>query len=187
MSRIVDGVIYDTNKNFVAVFKGDPRHALAAANMKLPAEVRADEYIETEHVIILGEMVYRKSRRSGDTAKVFAGLVKDFEESLDGEPSSSDATSDDSKEAGSACAGIAPQYGGFLESLLKNKRRWLRGPHDSSQGLEGNTALKRHARGHIPLLGGRPERGLPIGKDDCINLKIALETSRSLREFLYRS
>lgn len=38
----------------------------------------------------------------------------------------------------------------------------------------------------IPKLTGRPERETAIGNDDIINLKIALETSKTLEEFLER-
>jgi hypothetical protein len=36
----------------------------------------------------------------------------------------------------------------------------------------------------IPFLSGRPERSTAIDLDDCLNLQIALYTSKSLDEFL---
>ena len=36
----------------------------------------------------------------------------------------------------------------------------------------------------IPLFGGRPRRALRIGKDDSLDLKILLNTTRSVEEFL---
>jgi hypothetical protein len=37
---------------------------------------------------------------------------------------------------------------------------------------------------YIPFLGGRPKRETVIGKEDIINLEIALYTSASVQEFL---
>ncbi len=37
---------------------------------------------------------------------------------------------------------------------------------------------------YIPFLGGRPARQMVIGKEDAINLTIALNTSESVEEFL---
>lgn len=39
----------------------------------------------------------------------------------------------------------------------------------------------------IELLKGRPDRQTVIGADDILNLRIALETSRSLEEFIERT
>ena len=36
----------------------------------------------------------------------------------------------------------------------------------------------------IPLFSGRPERDLLIGKDDSLDLKIILNTTESVEEFL---
>jgi hypothetical protein len=38
--------------------------------------------------------------------------------------------------------------------------------------------------GYIPFLEGRPARDTVIGSEDITNLRIALETSRSVQEFL---
>jgi hypothetical protein len=40
--------------------------------------------------------------------------------------------------------------------------------------------------GFIPFLEGRPKRDTVIGKEDIMNLNIALETSKTLEEFLAR-
>jgi hypothetical protein len=40
--------------------------------------------------------------------------------------------------------------------------------------------------GFIPFLEGRPKRDTVIGKEDILNLSIALETSGTLEEFLAR-
>jgi hypothetical protein len=40
--------------------------------------------------------------------------------------------------------------------------------------------------GYIPFLGGRPEREYVIGKDDIMNLKIILNTTESVNEFLLK-
>jgi hypothetical protein len=37
---------------------------------------------------------------------------------------------------------------------------------------------------YIPLFGGRPSRSLLIGKDDSLDLKIILNTTNSVDEFL---
>ncbi len=37
---------------------------------------------------------------------------------------------------------------------------------------------------YIPFLGGRPKRGQIINKDDILNLRIALNTAKTLEEFL---
>jgi hypothetical protein len=37
---------------------------------------------------------------------------------------------------------------------------------------------------YIPFLGGRPKRQTVIGKEDILNLEIALYTSASVQEFL---
>jgi hypothetical protein len=37
---------------------------------------------------------------------------------------------------------------------------------------------------YIPFLGGRPKRQTVIGKEDIMNLEIALYTSASVQEFL---
>jgi hypothetical protein len=36
----------------------------------------------------------------------------------------------------------------------------------------------------IPFLTGRPERSTVINQDDCVNLQIALYTSKTMEEFL---
>jgi hypothetical protein len=49
-------------------------------------------------------------------------------------------------------------------------------------------SLARYAsflsKDYIPFLGGRPERELPIGAQDIMDLKIDLWTSASVNEFL---
>lgn len=37
---------------------------------------------------------------------------------------------------------------------------------------------------HIPMFEGRPERDTAINSDDCINVRIALETTDNVKEFL---
>lgn len=37
---------------------------------------------------------------------------------------------------------------------------------------------------YIPFLGGRPSRDTVIGREDVLNLKIALHTSHSVEEFM---
>jgi hypothetical protein len=51
----------------------------------------------------------------------------------------------------------------------------------SSQNKEYSQAsIKRH----IPFLEGRPRRETPIDRDDVINLEIALNTCKTVGEFL---
>jgi len=38
--------------------------------------------------------------------------------------------------------------------------------------------------GYIPFLSGRPDRNTVIGSDDVLNLRIALNTTGSVEEFL---
>ncbi|MBN2036774.1 MAG: hypothetical protein JW768_08545 [Chitinispirillaceae bacterium] len=40
---------------------------------------------------------------------------------------------------------------------------------------------------YIPFLGGRPERLTVIRMDDIVNLKIILNTTKSVEEFLIKS
>ena len=40
------------------------------------------------------------------------------------------------------------------------------------------------AGNYIPLFGGRPSRSAAIGKDDFLDLRILLHTTRSVDEFL---
>ncbi len=42
------------------------------------------------------------------------------------------------------------------------------------------------AKDYIPLFEGRPQREIPISRDDLINLKIALNSSADLDDFLSR-
>lgn len=50
--------------------------------------------------------------------------------------------------------------------------------------MEQKTVTKEVKQKKIKFLEGRPERDLPIGAEDIINLKIALETAKTLEEFL---
>jgi flagellar hook-basal body complex protein FliE len=50
--------------------------------------------------------------------------------------------------------------------------------------FEKNHLSKFSKINNIPFLGGRPKRDLSIDKNDILDLKIALETSESLDEFL---
>jgi hypothetical protein len=49
---------------------------------------------------------------------------------------------------------------------------------------EKSSSLKFSKINNIPFLGGRPRRDLSIDKNDILDLKISLETSESLDEFL---
>ncbi|NLP01992.1 MAG: hypothetical protein GX089_05830 [Fibrobacter sp.] len=40
------------------------------------------------------------------------------------------------------------------------------------------------ADNHIPFMAGRPRRDAAIGKDDLMNLQIAIYTCKSLEDFL---
>ncbi|HLP42505.1 MAG TPA: hypothetical protein VK465_13435 [Fibrobacteria bacterium] len=53
--------------------------------------------------------------------------------------------------------------------------------------FKDNRAVKLEkilAGDYIPLFSGRPERSLRIGKDDTLDLKILLETTLTVDEFL---
>lgn len=45
---------------------------------------------------------------------------------------------------------------------------------------------KDHAQDFIPMFGGRPLRTVRIGKDDFLDLKIILNTTRDVEAFLAR-
>ena len=51
--------------------------------------------------------------------------------------------------------------------------------HNRSVKLE-----KAHSSDFIPLFSGRPVRASRIGKDDSMDLKIILNTTRDVEEFL---
>jgi hypothetical protein len=49
---------------------------------------------------------------------------------------------------------------------------------------EYRQAKREKTKKHLPLYAGRPERDKEIANDDLLNLRIALNTARSLDEFL---
>jgi hypothetical protein len=47
-----------------------------------------------------------------------------------------------------------------------------------------NSRHQTNIHGKIPFLKGRPKRNTAIGREDCINLEIALHTCKSVDELL---
>ncbi len=55
------------------------------------------------------------------------------------------------------------------------------------ENVDEKRIARRHVTAHdrrIPFLGGRPDRSFSIGKDDLLNLQIALNTCSSMEEFV---
>jgi len=55
---------------------------------------------------------------------------------------------------------------------------------ENKENLENKAYLKKI--NVIPFMGGRPEREIDINNDDILNLKIALETSKNIKELCNR-
>ena len=57
----------------------------------------------------------------------------------------------------------------------------MKGPIKDSRAVKLEKVLSGD---FIPLFGGRPHRSLLIGKDDSLDLKILLNTTETVEEFL---
>ena len=58
------------------------------------------------------------------------------------------------------------------------------GPRFDEQVQEARALAAKPFLNKIPFLGGRPARDRVIGKDDILDLTIALGTARSIEEFI---
>jgi hypothetical protein len=70
----------------------------------------------------------------------------------------------------------------FHKKIYEHLHKTITGmaPNELSDNLKKSNIADKVS---IPFLGGRPDRELVINGDDILNLQIALETSKTIKEF----